>query len=79
MVTRNQCMVGHSTVEKIKLAAFLNEASYVSMVDMILLIIELYEIFISISFLIDTYRQCVFCPLVHRAADITTVNRKMRS
>ena len=64
----------HLTVEQVELHAFLQDIPKVGMVDMVLFIFQLNEIFLFISILVNIHADEVAVPVLHDAADAAVVD-----
>ena len=64
----------HLTVEQVELHPFLQDIPEIGMVDMILLILQLHEIFLLIGILVDVHTDEISVPVLHDASDTAVVD-----
>ncbi len=64
----------HLTVEQVELHPFLQDIPEIGMVDMVLLILQLHEIFLLIGILVDVHTDEIAVPVLHDAADAAVVD-----
>ena len=62
------------TVEQVELHAFLQDIPEVGMVDMVLFIFQLNEIFLFVSILVNIHADEIVVPVLHNASDAAVVD-----
>ena len=64
----------HLTVEQVELHTFLQDIPEIGMVDMVLFIFQLNEIFLFVSILVNIHADEIAVPVLHDAADAAVVD-----
>ena len=64
----------HLTVEQVELHTFLQDIPEIGMVDMVLFIFQLNEIFLFVSILVNIHADEIVVPVLHDAADAAVVD-----
>ena len=64
----------HLTVEQVELHTFLQDIPEIGMVDMVLFIFQLNEIFLFVSILVNIHTDKIAVPVLHDAADAAVVD-----
>ena len=64
----------HLTVEQVELHTFLQDIPEIGMVDMVLFIFQLNEIFLFVSILVNIHADEIVVPVLHNASDAAVVD-----